>query len=84
MADGCESRPVAVVTGGNGFIGSAIVEHLAAGGHDVVVVDREGEFSADLASEEDVRRVARQVLDEHGRCDVLVHAAVAFERATFE
>ncbi|MEQ1703614.1 MAG: SDR family oxidoreductase [Ilumatobacteraceae bacterium] len=84
MADGGESKPVAVVTGGNGFIGSAIVRHLAASGHEVVVVDREGEFSADLATEADVRRVARRVLAEYGRCDVLVHAAVAFERSTLD
>ena len=84
MAEGGESKPVAVVTGGNGFIGSAIVRHLTASGHDVVVVDREGEFSADLSAEADVRRVARCVLDECGRCDVLVHAAVAFERATLD
>ncbi|MDO8363929.1 MAG: SDR family oxidoreductase [Actinomycetota bacterium] len=84
MPDGGESKPVAVVTGGNGFIGSAIVCHLVASGHDVVVVDREGEFSADLATEADVRRVARRVLAEYGRCDVLVHAAVAFERSTLD
>ena len=62
MGDGSESKPVAVVTGGNGFIGSAIVRHLTASGHDVVVLDREGEFSADLGSEADVRRVSRRVL----------------------
>jgi pyridoxal 4-dehydrogenase len=84
VADGGESKPVAVVTGGNGFIGSAIVRHLVASGHDVVVVDRDGEFSADLASEADVRRVAGRVLAGYGRCDVLVHAAVAFERATLD
>ena len=84
MAESSEARPVAVVTGGNGFIGSAIVRHLTASGHDVVVLDREGEFSADLGTEADVRRVSRRVLDEYGRCDVLVHAAVAFERATLD
>ena len=84
MAESGESKPVAVVTGGNGFIGSAIVRHLTASGHDVAVLDREGEFSADLATEADVRRVSRRVLDEYGRCDVLVHAAVAFERSTLD
>jgi len=78
------SAPVAVVTGGNGFIGSAVVRHLRAGGYEVVVLDREGEFCVDLATEADVRRVAHRVLDERGRCDVLVHAAVAFERSTLD
>lgn len=82
MPDSGESKPVAVVTGGNGFIGSAIVRQLTASGHEVVVLDREGEFSVDLAAEADVRRISRRVLDSCGRCDVLVHAAVAFERST--
>jgi pyridoxal 4-dehydrogenase len=84
VAESGESKPVAVVTGGNGFIGSAIVRHLTASGHDVAVLDREGEFSADLATEADLRRVSRRVLDEYGRCDVLVHAAVSFDRATLD
>ncbi len=84
MADAADERPVAVVTGGNGFIGGAIVRRLTASGHDVVVLDREGDFAVDLASEADVRRAARRVLEVHGRCDVLVHAAAAFERATLE
>jgi pyridoxal 4-dehydrogenase len=84
VAESAASPPVAVVTGGNGFIGRAIVRHLTASGHAVVVVDQEGEFSADLTTEAEVRRVSRRVLDEYGRCDVLVHAAVAFDRSTLD
>jgi pyridoxal 4-dehydrogenase len=84
VAESVDATPVAVVTGGNGFIGSAIVGHLAASGHDVVVLDREGDFRVDLGDVGDVRRVARRVIIERGRCDVLVHAAVAFERATLD
>jgi 3-oxoacyl-[acyl-carrier protein] reductase len=84
VADSGDTRPVAVVTGGNGFIGSAIARQLTAGGHDVVVMDREGEFAVDLGDEAALRAVARRVLERHGRCDVLVHSGVAFERSTLE
>lgn len=74
--------PVAVVTGGAGFIGSAIVERLEAEGHRVAVLDREAEYAVDLSDEQAVRAAARNVLADHGRCDVLVHAAASFELAT--
>ncbi|BCL28611.1 SDR family NAD(P)-dependent oxidoreductase [Streptomyces aurantiacus] len=78
-ADG--GAPVALVTGGAGFIGSAIVKALTARGHRVVVLDRAGDDAVDLADEQQVRAAARTVLERHGRCDVLVHAGVNFERA---
>jgi NAD(P)-dependent dehydrogenase (short-subunit alcohol dehydrogenase family) len=80
MAD-VSDAPVALVTGGAGFIGSAIVERLEAEGHRVAVLDREGQYAADLSDEEAVRTAARQVLADHERCDVLVHAAASFELA---
>jgi NAD(P)-dependent dehydrogenase (short-subunit alcohol dehydrogenase family) len=72
------ARRTAVVTGGAGAIGSAIAAALRASGHDVVVLDRPGgdHPGVDLADEHDVRRAAAAV----GRCDVLVHAAAAFDR----
>lgn len=74
--------PVAIVTGGAGFIGSAIVERLEADGHRVAVLDRESEYAVDLTDEHSVRAAARRVLADHGRCDVIVHAAASFELAT--
>ena len=73
--------PVAVVTGGAGFIGAAIVERLEAEGHRVAVLDRESVYAVDLADEQAVRAVARKVLADLGRCDVIVHAAASFELA---
>jgi 3-oxoacyl-[acyl-carrier protein] reductase len=64
----------AVVTGGAGAIGGAIVAALAAAGHRTVVLDR---ADCDLADAADVRRAAGEI----GRCDVLVHAAAAFDQA---
>jgi NAD(P)-dependent dehydrogenase (short-subunit alcohol dehydrogenase family) len=81
MAEASDA-PVAVVTGGAGFIGAAIVERLAADGHRVAVLDRESEYAVDLSDEQAVRAVARRVLADHGGCDVIVHAAASFELAT--
>ncbi|MEV7386734.1 SDR family oxidoreductase [Streptomyces sp. NPDC091215] len=68
---------VAVVVGGAGVIGGAIVRGLAGSGHVVRVLDRAGDIVCDLSDAEDVREAARRVLAKEGRCDVLVHAAAA-------
>ena len=77
---GTNERRVAVVTGGSGAIGGAIVARLATD-HTVVILDRtDGDVVVDLGDPEDVRRAAGEVLERWGRCDVLVHSAamVAF------
>lgn len=68
----------AVVTGGAGGIGGAIVAALQAGGHEVAVLDRQGEYAVDLGDEAACRQIAERVAP----CDVLVHAAATFEHAT--
>jgi len=74
---------IAAVTGGEGAIGGAIARALAGAGHEVAILDRETtRFPVDLTDERGVRAAARRLLDELGRCDVLVHAAAAFDRAT--
>ncbi len=80
--EGAGAERIAVVTGGAGAIGEAIVAALRVGGHRVVVIDRHAEISADLGAEASTRRAAAEVLDRFGRCDVLVHAAAAFDTAT--
>jgi NAD(P)-dependent dehydrogenase (short-subunit alcohol dehydrogenase family) len=77
MSNTSNKDRVAVVTGGSGAIGGAIVDRLAPD-HKVVVLDRTGDFALDLADPEEVRQVAKLVLDRHGRCDVFVHAAATF------
>jgi NAD(P)-dependent dehydrogenase (short-subunit alcohol dehydrogenase family) len=86
MSDSSSVQPesVAVVTGGAGAIGGAITDALRADGHRVVIVDRAGDVVCDLAEADQVRRAAAGILEEHGRCDVLVHAAGAFEFMTLE
>jgi 3-oxoacyl-[acyl-carrier protein] reductase len=70
---------VAVVTGGAGAIGRAIAAELSIAGHTVVSLDLAGDPPVNLADEDEVRAAADRVLDSHGRCDVLVHAAAAFD-----
>jgi NAD(P)-dependent dehydrogenase (short-subunit alcohol dehydrogenase family) len=72
---------VAAVTGGAGAIGGAIAAGLRAAGHEVVILDRDGDPPVDLAQPGEVRAAAAVVLARYGRCDVLVHAAAAFDRA---
>lgn len=71
-----DTQRIAVVTGGAGAIGSAVVTALRDSGHHVVVVDRAGgDVVCDLSSAEQTRAAAAEVLERHGRCDVLVHCA---------
>jgi NAD(P)-dependent dehydrogenase (short-subunit alcohol dehydrogenase family) len=69
---------VAIVTGGAQGIGRAIADGLQRAGATVVIADLnppEGGIRADVASEEDVERIARDVVERHGRIDVLVNNA---------
>lgn len=79
--DAASGRRVAVVTGGAGAIGGAIATGLAASGHTVVSLDQAGDPPVDLSDERQVRGAAEDVLRRYGRCDVLVHAAAAFDKA---
>jgi 3-oxoacyl-[acyl-carrier protein] reductase len=47
----------------------------------VVSLDQAADPPVDLASDEQVRAAAAAVLGRHGRCDVLVHAGAAFDKA---
>jgi 3-oxoacyl-[acyl-carrier protein] reductase len=73
---------VAAVSGGAGAIGGAIVAGLRATGHEVAVFDLNGDPAVDLAERGEVQAAAAAMLARHGRCDVLVHAAAAFDRAS--
>jgi NAD(P)-dependent dehydrogenase (short-subunit alcohol dehydrogenase family) len=75
---------VAVVTGGAGAIGGAIADTLRSGGHRVVIVDRNADVACDLTDAERVRQAADVILRDYGRCDLLVHAAGAFDRMTLD
>jgi NAD(P)-dependent dehydrogenase (short-subunit alcohol dehydrogenase family) len=69
---------VAVVTGGAQGIGRAIADGLETEGATVAIADlnppSEG-IRADVSSEEDVQRLADEVVERHGGIDILVNNA---------
>ena len=73
--------PVAVVTGGAGAIGGAIARALAPE-REIAILDRDATPPVDLADEAEVRHAARELIAKRADCDVLVHAAAAFDRAS--
>jgi NAD(P)-dependent dehydrogenase (short-subunit alcohol dehydrogenase family) len=74
---------LALVAGGSGGIGSAIVSLLRGAGARVASVDRPGlaapagasSLTADLADAAQIEALAASFAAEHGRLDVLVHCA---------
>ncbi|MFH8533905.1 SDR family NAD(P)-dependent oxidoreductase [Streptomyces tendae] len=76
MAD--EQR-VAVVTGGSGAIGNAIVTALEESEHRTVALGRRTEIACDLTPESSAKEAAAAVLERHGRRDALVHCAAVFD-----
>jgi NAD(P)-dependent dehydrogenase (short-subunit alcohol dehydrogenase family) len=79
-----KQKEVAIVVGGAGGIGAAIVKKLAVDGYHVVCADRIGtaspsagaEFTAiDITEPESVETAIGGVTSAHGRLDVLVNAA---------
>jgi NAD(P)-dependent dehydrogenase (short-subunit alcohol dehydrogenase family) len=69
---------VAVVTGASGAIGAAVVERLRAHGDRLVGLDlrpSDGVLRCDVTAEADVDAAFRQIRDEVGPVQVLVHAA---------
>jgi NAD(P)-dependent dehydrogenase (short-subunit alcohol dehydrogenase family) len=69
------AQRVAIVTGGAGGLGQAMVQRLAADGLAVVAADlRDGE-RVDVADPDSAQAVADRVLERHGRIDVLVNNA---------
>jgi len=87
-ADG--SRPVALVTGATGGIGSAIARRLATD-HHVLAIGRRAGALAGLSADPHIEAVALDLLDLNGmesyigsldRLDVIVHSAAVSDRFT--
>jgi NAD(P)-dependent dehydrogenase (short-subunit alcohol dehydrogenase family) len=68
---------VALVVGGRGFIGSAVVARLREEGATVVVASRHAAdgTTLDARNEESIRAAVAGILREHGRIDALVVTA---------
>jgi 3-oxoacyl-[acyl-carrier protein] reductase len=67
---------VAVVTGGAGGIGTVIMQGLAEAGATVVCLDiQNADIHCDVRSDDSVRDAIAEVLKQHRRIDIVVHAA---------
>jgi 3alpha(or 20beta)-hydroxysteroid dehydrogenase len=77
---------VAIVTGGAGGIGGAIVDAFRAEGASVVVADLDAPsgFSMDVTDPDGWAKLAASTLDQHGRIDVLVNNAGIVHHAALE
>src|SRR5579864_7166607 len=84
------SRKIAWITGGGTGIGLGAAKELAKGGWTIVVSGRRGDvldkavkeigdgataLVLDVAMNTDAERVAKQIVDRHGRIDLLVNSA---------
>ena len=89
------SKQVAVVTGASSGIGKAIAQALAHEGARLCVVGRSQTLlreafedakvlQVDLAVEEDILRLGKQIEREFGYVDILVHSAGLHSSNTFE
>lgn len=79
---------VAIVTGGSGAIGKAVVSKLLGEGATVVVATRVADekhkphlavIETDVTSEESVRSLVAQVIADHGTVDALFNVAGGFK-----
>jgi hypothetical protein len=72
---------IAVVTGGVGAIGTAIIRELQGTGHRTVVLDRDADIACDLGSEASTRAAAAAVLERWALRRVF-HCAAPFDQGT--
>lgn len=86
MKSRIDDRPVAIITGASGGLGSATARALAADGYKLLLMSRSGcneiaeetggiGFSGSVLSDDDVERAVATALDEYGRLDAAVFGA---------
>ena len=80
---------VALITGGRSGIGLACAQKLSQNGYDVVTAQRSPavdfySIEADFSESETPQKVIQQVIDRHGRLDVLINNAGVMLEDTVE
>src|SRR5512132_133601 len=80
------NEKVVVITGGSGALGQTVAPACVNAGARVITVDRTVPpnlvgwmgLQADVTDEADVQRVLREVIQKHGRLDVLINLVGGF------
>ena len=79
-----KQKPLAIITGGSGYVGTAITAALAAKGWSVVSLSRtsrplEGAttYECDVTREEKVRDAVKKIVETHGTIRACIHAAAS-------
>lgn len=74
-------KQLAIISGGTGYLGSAIVKVLQASGWNVASLSRRASasdvYECDVTSEADVQKVLSEIIEKYGRIDACIHAASA-------
>ena len=66
---------VAIVTGGAGYLGTAMSEGLTEAGAHVAVASRSGEFKLNIANRDSIKKCFAEIVSKFGRIDILVNNA---------
>lgn len=70
------TNKVALITGGNGFLGQHFVTALKNAGATVVVTDRDNaEINLDVTSKQSITEAFEQVIQKHGKIDIVINNA---------
>ncbi len=70
------TNKVALITGGNGFLGQHFVTALKNAGATVVVTDRDNaEINLDVTSKQSIAEAFEQVIQKHGKIDIVINNA---------
>jgi NAD(P)-dependent dehydrogenase (short-subunit alcohol dehydrogenase family) len=71
-------KPLAVISGGTGYIGAAVTQELTASGWEVAVLSRRanpGLYECDVTDEQAVRETIAAIVQKFGKIDACIHAA---------
>ena len=70
------TNKVALITGGNGFLGQYFVSALTDAGATVIVTDRDNaQISLDVTSKESISSAFEHAVSEHGKIDIVINNA---------
>ena len=79
-----QKKPLAIISGGSGYIGGAIVDELEHGGWQVVVLSRSENknrkssvYKCDITNEDQIAKTITSIVSSFGAIHACIHAAAA-------